>query len=157
MSLYGTLKIEDVDIEENESLLQSINSKNNNLLLEFSFPLCDIRDMFKYYVNRKIEDIDDLDIYDCIDIEINKEDNEYIFDMNPSDDEEDQTDIKFIDCELKKIFGVSVLRSKLTNVLRLLLMDCKGYAIENDMLTINIYYDNFKHTWIKEYLEQINE
>lgn len=157
MSLCCTLKIEDIDIEADESLLKSINSKNNNLLLEFSLSLCDITDMFKYYVNRNIEDIDDLDIYDCIDIEIKEENNEYIFDMNPSDDEEDQTDIKFIDCELRKIFGVSVLRSKLTNVLRMLLMDCKGYGIENGILTINIYYDNFKHTWIGEYLKQINE
>lgn len=157
MSLCGTLKIEDVDIEADESLLQSINSRNNNLLLEFSMPLCDIADMFKYYVNRNIEDIEDLDIYDCINIEIEEEDNEYIFNMNPSDDEEDQTDIKFIDCELKKIFGVSVLNSKLINVLRMLLMDCKGYGIENGILTINIYYDNFKHTWIGEYLKQLSE
>ena len=60
--------------------------------------------------------------------------------------------IKFLDKELKRYFGKSVLSCDIKDVLRILLIDCKSYSIENDILRINIYYDNFKETWIGEYL-----
>ena len=155
--LYCTLKLENVNVIREKSLIESINAKDNNLLLEFSMPLCDIQEMFKYYVNRNVELIDNIDIYDCIDIDIENRDTDIYFTLNPSDDEEDMSDIKFIDRELKKHFGLSVLDCKLVNILRILLMDCKGYSIEEGMLIINIYYDNFKDTWLEEYLNKITE
>ena len=151
-NLFSSVVLENIDVKENEALLEMINAKNDNLQLEFSMDMCDIEDLFRYYINKFADHIEDIDNYDCINIEVKKENNDIIFTLNPSDDEEDSSDIKFLDKELKRYFGKSVLSCDIKDVLRILLIDCKSYSIENDILRINIYYDNFKETWIGEYL-----
>ena len=151
-NLFSSVILEDIDVKENEALLEMINAKNNNLQLEFSMGICDIEDLFRYYINKFADHIEDIDNYDCINIEIKKDDDSFSFTLNPSDDEEDLSDVKFLDKELKRYFGKSILNCDLKDVLRILLMDCKSYSIENDVLKINIYYENFKETWIGNYL-----
>lgn len=151
-NLFSSVILEDIDVKENEALLEMINAKNNNLQLEFSMDLCEIEDLFRYYINRFTEHIEDIDNYDCINIEIKNEDNKVTFTLNPSDDDEDLSDIKFLDKELKRYFGKSILNCDIKDILRILLMDCKSYSIEDNLLKINIYYDNYKETWIGEYL-----
>lgn len=151
-NLFSSVILEDIDVKENEALLEMINAKNNNLQLEFSMDLCKIEDLFRYYINRFTEHIEDIDNYDCINIEIKNEDNKVTFTLNPSDDDEDLSDIKFLDKELKRYFGKSILNCDIKDVLRILLMDCKSYSIEDNLLKINMYYDNYKETWIGEYL-----
>ncbi len=151
-NLFSSVILEDIDVKENEALLEMINAKNNNLQLEFSMDLCKIEDLFRYYINRFTEHIDDIDNYDCINIEIKNEDNKVTFTLNPSDDDEDLSDIKFLDKELKRYFGKSILNCDIKDILRILLMDCKSYSIEDNLLKINMYYDNYKETWIGEYL-----
>ena len=151
-NLFSSVILEDIDVKENEALLEMINAKNNNLQLEFSMDLCEIEDLFRYYINRFTEHIEDIDNYDCINIEIKNEDNKVTFTLNPSDDDEDLSDIKFLDKELKRYFGKSILNCDIKDILRILLMDCKSYSIEDNLLKINMYYDNYKETWIGEYL-----
>ena len=151
-NLFSSVILEDIDVKENEALLEMINAKNNNLQLEFSMDLCKIEDLFRYYINRFTEHIEDIDNYDCINIEIKNEDNKVTFTLNPSDDDEDLSDIKFLDKELKRYFGKSILNCDIKDVLRILLMDCKSYSIEDNLLKINMYYYNYKETWIGEYL-----
>lgn len=151
-NLFSSVILEDIDVKKNEALLEMINAKNNNLQLEFSMDLCEIEDLFRYYINRFTEHIEDIDNYDCINIEIKNEDNKVTFTLNPSDDDEDLSDIKFLDKELKRYFGKSILNCDIKDILRILLMDCKSYSIEDNLLKINIYYDNYKETWIGEYL-----
>ncbi len=151
-NLFSSVILEDIDVKENEALLEMINAKNNNLQLEFSMDLCKIEDLFRYYINRFTEHIEDIDNYDCINIEIKNEDNKVTFTLNPSDDDEDLSDIKFLDKELKRYFGKSILNCDIKDILRILLMDCKSYSIEDNLLKINMYYDNYKETWIGEYL-----
>ena len=151
-NLFSSVILEDIDVKENEALLEMINAKNNNLQLEFSMDLCKIEDLFRYYINRFTEHIEDIDNYDCINIEIKNEDNKVTFTLNPSDDDEDLSDIKFLDKELKRYFGKSILNCDIKDILRILLMDCKSYSIEDNLLKINIYYDNYKEAWIGEYL-----
>lgn len=155
--LFGLVKIEDIDIQENKALLEIINARNNNLQLEFSMNLCDIEDLFKYYISRNSEHITDIESYDCIDIEIIKKDNDILFTLNASDDDEDISDIKFLEKEFKRLFGVSLLNCKLEHILNVILTDCKSYSIEGDILKLNIYYDNFKETWIGEFLNSQNK
>lgn len=159
-NLYSSAKLENIDVESNKALLEMINSKANNLQLEFCMQLCNIEDLFKYYVNKHAEHINDLDIYDCINIEI-RENNfgKHIFTLNASDDEEDMSDILFLSKELRRHFGVSLLNCKLESVLNILLMDCVSYTIDDNIIKINIYYDNYKNTWIGEYFnnQQYNQ
>ena len=155
--LYGLVKLEDIDITENKALLEMINARNNNLQLEFCIQLCDIVDLFKYYISKNSEHIVDIDSYDCIDIEIIKDRDNILFTLNASDDDEDIYDIKFLEKELKRLFGVSLLNCKIEKVLNVLLTDCKSYSIEGDILKLNIYYENFKETWIGEFLNSQNE
>lgn len=152
-NLFSSVILEDIDVKENEALLEMINAKNNNLQLEFSMELCEISKLFRYYISKFAEHIEDIDDYNCIDIEIKNDDNDnVIFTLNASDDEEDASDIKFLDKELKRYFGKSILNCDIKDILRILLIDCKSYSIEGDILKLNIYYENFKETWIGEYL-----
>lgn len=154
--LYSLAKLENIDVKEDKALLETINSKTNNLQLEFCMQLCDIVDLFKYYINKNAEHIEDINNYDCIDIDIIKENNDILFTLNPSDDEEDISDIKFLDKEFKRYFGSSILKCDIKKVLRILLTDCKEYSIDNETLKLNMYYDNYKHTWLGEYLSNLN-
>ena len=83
--LYGLVKLEDIDITENKALLEMINARNNNLQLEFCIQLCDIVDLFKYYISKNSEHIVDIDSYDCIDIEIIKDRDNILFTLNALD------------------------------------------------------------------------
>ena len=152
-NLFSSVILEDIDVKENEALLEMINAKNNNLQLEFSMELCEISKLFRYYISEFSEHIKDIDDYNCIDIEIKNDENDnVIFTLNASDDEEDASDIKFLDKELKRYFGKSILNCDIKDILRILLIDCKSYSIEGDILKLNIYYENFKETWIGKYL-----
>lgn len=152
-NLFSSVILEDIDVKENEALLEMINAKNNNLQLEFSMELCEISKLFRYYISEFAEHIKDIDDYNCIDIEIKNDENDnVIFTLNASDDEEDASDIKFLDKELKRYFGKSILNCDIKDILRILLIDCKSYSIEGDILKLNIYYENFKETWIGKYL-----
>lgn len=151
-NLFSSVILENIDVNENKALLEMINAKNNNLQLEFCIQLCNIVDLFKYYISKNAEHIVDIDSYDCIDIEIIKDREDILFTLNASDDDEDISDIKFLDKELKRYFGKSILNCNIEDILRILLIDCKSYSIEGDILKLNIYYENFKETWIGEFL-----
>lgn len=151
-NLYGLAKLENIDIVENKALLEMINARNNNLQLEFNIHLHDIIDLFKYYIKNNSEYITDIDSYDCIDIEIIQDKEKILFTLNASDDDEDASDIRFLNKELKKLFGVSLLNCNIENILNVLLVDCKSYHIEDNILKLNIYYENFKETWIGDFL-----
>ena len=153
--VLGKLKISNVDIEKDKDFLDMIYSHNNDLELEFSLNLCEIVEMFKYYVNRNIEMIGNIDQYNCIYPEFKYIDNELLFTLNASDDEEDASDLKHIDRELKRHFGVSLLNCKAEDLFRILLTYCSDYCIENDIIYLDIYYENCKETWIGEYLSSI--
>lgn len=153
--VLGKLQISNIDIENNKDFLEMIYSYNNDLELEFSLSLCEITDMFKYYVNRNIEMIGDINQYDCIYPEFKYIDNELYFTLNASDDEDDASDIKHIDRELKRHFGMSLLNCKAENVFRMLLTYCSEYYIEDDIIYLNIYYENYKEAWVGEYLSNI--
>lgn len=151
-NLYGLAKLENIDIVENKALLEMINARNNNLQLEFNIHLHDIIDLFKCYIKNNSEYITDIDSYDCIDIEIIQDKEKILFTLNASDDDEDASDIRFLNKELKKLFGVSLLNCNIENILNVLLVDCKSYHIEDNILKLNIYYENFKETWIGDFL-----
>lgn len=152
-NVYGTAMLCDVNIESNKDLLDLIANKNNELQIEFCIQLCNITDLFKYYVDRHIEHISDIDVYDCIYPEILKDGNEFIFTLNADNDEENFSDINFLQKELKKHFGVSVLRCDLTDILRIILMG-STYTIENDILKLKIYYETYKESWIGDFLRR---
>ena len=151
-NLYGLAKLENIDVVENKALLEMINARNNNLQLEFNIHLHDIIDLFKCYIKNNSEYITDIDSYDCIDIEIIQDKEKILFTLNASDDDEDASDIRFLNKELKKLFGVSLLNCNIENILNVLLVDCKSYHIEDNILKLNIYYENFKETWIGDFL-----
>lgn len=155
-NFYSSVKLENIDVNENKALLDMINAKTDNLQLEFCMSMCNIVDLFKYYINRNAEHIVDIDNYDCIDIEVIKEDDDILFTLNASDDEEDISDIKFLEKEFKRYFGVSILKCDINNILRILLTDCNKYSIEDDILKLNMYYENYKETWLGEYLNKLN-
>lgn len=152
-NVYGTAMLCDINIEDNKNLLELIANKNNNLQLEFCMKYCDIADLFKYYINKHIEHIENIDLYDCIYPEVIKDNNEYIFTLNADNDEENFSDINFLQKELKKHFGVSLLRCNVMDILRIILMNCT-YTIENDILKIKIYYETYKESWIGDYLKE---
>lgn len=149
-NVYGTAMLCDINIEENKELLDLIAAKDDNLQLEFCMNLCQIVDLFKYYVSINIEHINDLENYDCIYPEIIKQDNEFIFTLNANDNDEYLSDIKFLNKEFKKHFGVSILTCNLIDILRIILMDF-NYVIENDILKIKVYYSTYKDNWIKDF------
>lgn len=153
--MLGKLKIENIDVEQNKEFLEMIYEHNDDLELEFSLSLCEIAEMFKYYVNRKIELIGDMDQYDCIYPEFKNIDNDLYFTLNASDDDEDNSDINHIDRELKKHFGVSALHCKAEHILKILLMNCNDYYIDDNVIHLTIYYENYKETWIGPYLSSI--
>lgn len=150
--MMGKLKISDIDIKENDELLEMIYNYNDNLELEFLLNLCEITDLFKYYVNRNIEMIGNLDNYDCVYPEFKFIDNELIFTLSPSDDEEDDSDIRHIDKEFKRHFGNSILKCKAENIFRILLIDCCSYVLNDDILELSMFYENYKETWLGKYL-----
>lgn len=154
--LIGRLKLNNINVEENRRLLDMIYSYNNELEIEFSLNFCEIIEMFKYYVNRNIELLGDIDQYDCIYPQLKYIDNELMFTLNASDDEEDYSDVKHIDKELKRHFGVSLLNCKAEHVFNILLSHCNDYCIENELIELNIYYENYKETWLGEYLADID-
>lgn len=153
--ILGKLKIDNIDVEQNKDFLEMIYEHNDDLELEFSLSLCEITEMFKYYVNRKIELIGDIDQYDCVYPEFKYIDDELYFTLNASDDEEDASDINHLDRELKKHFGVSTLYCKAEHILKILLIYCSNYYIDDNMIHLNIYYENYKETWIGPYLSNI--
>lgn len=154
--ILGKLKIEDIDVEESKELLEMIYDNNTDLELEFSLTLCEITKMFKYYVNRQIELIGNIDLYDCVYPEFKFIDNELYFTLNASDDEDDISDINHIDRELKRHFGISLLNCKAENIFKILFIYCNSYYIDEFFLHLNIYYENYKETWIGKYLSTID-
>lgn len=154
--LMGRLKLDNVNIKDNKQLLDMIYSYNDELELEFSMNFCEIIEMFKYYVNRNIELLEDIEQYDCIYPQLKYIDNELMFTLNASDDEDDYSDIKHIDRELKRHFGVSLLNCKAEYVFNILLSYCSSYCIENGLIELDIYYENYKETWLGEYLANID-
>lgn len=146
------LKLSNIDMRDNKELLDMIYSYDNDLELEFSFTLCEITELFKYYVNRYIEMIDDLDSYDCIYPEFKIIDNKLIFTLNASEDEDDDSDVRHIDRELKRHFGNSLLMCNAENIFRILLLDCCSYSLNDDIIEISMFYENYKETWLGCYL-----
>lgn len=156
-NLITTIVLDDVNLEDNLDLLQIISKVNDNVKLQFSFPVSDITDMFIYYVEHTAEHIKDIREYDCIcpDIIDKYGDGEYFFTLNSIDDEESQSDVEFLQNELKRQFGINLKNDcRLTDLFMVLLMDCCSYDIIDDILTIKIYYKNYKESWIKDYLEK---
>lgn len=156
-NLITTIVLDDVNLEDNLDLLQIISKVNDNVKLQFSFPVLNITDMFTYYVEHTAEHIKDIREYDCIcpDIIDKYGDGEYFFTLNSIDDEESQSDVDFLQNELKRQFGINLKNDcRLTDLFMVLLMDCCSYDIIDDILTIKIYYKNYKESWIKSYLEK---
>lgn len=154
--VMGKLKISNINIENNKNLLDMIYSHNDELELEFSLNLCEIAQMFEYYVSRNIEMLKDFNNYDCIYPQFKNIDNELIFTLNASDDEDDLSDIRHINKELKRHFGVSLLNCKAEQIFRILLSDCSNYCIDEDKIYLDIYYESYKETWLGEYLKNID-
>lgn len=154
--VMGKLKISNINIEKNKDLLDMIYSYNDDLELEFSLSLCEIVQMFEYYVNRNIEMIGNINEYDCIYPEFKYIGEELMFTLNASDDEDDASDVEHIDRELKRHFGVSLLNCKAEHLFKILLIYCSDYYIEDNIINLDIYYENYKETWLGEYLKNID-
>lgn len=157
MSILNTsIVLDDINLEENLDLLHIINKVNDNVKLQFEFPVSEIINMFIYYIEHTAEHIKDIRDYDCICPEIiyKYDDEEYYFTLNSIDDEESQSDIEFLQNELKRQFGINLKNDcRLNDLFMVLLMDCCSYDIINDNIIIKLYYKNYIKSWIKSYLE----
>lgn len=158
-NLITNITLENIDLESNKDLLQIINKINDNVKVHLVLPIDSIIDMFNYYVKSTAEHIKDIEEYDCIAPEIIDQygDGHYFFNLNSINDDESQSDIEFIQNELKRQFGVNFKNAfDINELFRVLLMDCSDYDIINDMLNIKLYYKNYMNSWIKLYLEENN-
>lgn len=157
MSILNTsIVLDNINLEENLDLLHIINKVNDNVKLQFEFPVSEITNMFIYYVEHTAEHVKDIRDYDCICPEVIDKygDGEYFFTLNSIDDEESQSDIEFLQNELKRQFGINLKNDcRLNDLFMVLLMDCCSYDIIDDTIIIKLYYKNYMESWIKGYLE----
>lgn len=155
--LKTTIKLENINLEENKDLLEIINKINDEIKVEFKITLDEVVDMFYYYVKHTAEHIRDIESYKCICPEIidKYNDGEYYFTLNSIDDEDSLSDINFLCNELKRHFGVNFKKDcNVRELFRILLMDCSDYDIIDNLLKFNLYYKTYNESWIKNFLEQ---
>lgn len=156
-NLITTIVLDDVNLEDNKDLLQIITKVNDNVKVQFDVAIDSIVDMFNYYIKNHAEHIKDIESYDCICPEvIDKYGNgEYYFTLNSIDDDDSQSDIEFIVKELKRQFGVNLKDDcKLKDLFTVLLMDCSDYDIIEGRLKFKLYYNTYKSSWLKDFLEE---
>ena len=147
--------IEDIFIADDEKLLDTISKTIDTIKLHIQISIDRIVDMFKYYIKHQTEYGSDIEIYECIDpIVYDKyNDGNYYFSLNIIDDDEYKSDVDFLLTIFKEQFGINLSKDcKIEDIFRILLMDCLSYdIIEDDILSIRIYYDSFKTSWLKDY------
>lgn len=156
-NLTANILLENVNLEDNLDLLHIINKVNDDVKLQFNLPVESVVEMFICYVEHHADHIKDISNYSCICPEVycNEDENskQYFFTLNSIDDEDSESDIEFLLTELKRQFGINFKNDcSLYNLFRVLLMDCSDYDIINDELVIKMYYESYKASWIKEYL-----
>lgn len=153
--LKTSLIIEDINIIEDKEMINKISKLNSDAKIKISLNICEITEMFKYYVNRHIEDIGDINDYDCFDPETYNDENlETRFKLNDTSDDEDLSDIKAIKRELKKHFGITLTNCRVSEVLRILLIGSNYYNIECNILNIIFELENLENHWLKEYINK---
>lgn len=157
--LKTNIKLDDVDLYENIDLLQIISKVNDEVKVEFEMSIDEIVDMFNFYIKKTAEHIKDIENYNCICPEVylspTYNNAEYYFTLNSIDDEDSQSDIEFLQKELKRQFGINFKKDcELKDLFRVLLMDCSDYDIIGDVLKISLYYETYKKSWLRDFLEQ---
>lgn len=155
--LKTTIKLDDVDLHEHVDLLQIISKVNDEVKVEFEIPIEEIVDMFNFYIKKTAEHIKDIENYKCICPEVidKYDDGCYFFTLNSIDDEDSQSDIEFLYKELKRQFGINFKKDcELKDLFRVLLMDCSDYDIMGHVLKFSLYYETYKTSWLRDFLEQ---
>lgn len=149
--LIATILLQDVYIEDYIHFLESINKIDDNISIRIKMPVDNIVDLIFEYLKHHTEFLSDLNEYDCITPNIYFDsDMEAYFALNSSDNEDDESDVIFIQKELKKQFGANFNKDvKLIEILKILLMGTK-YAIIGKELICDIYYENYKESWFKD-------
>lgn len=149
------IDLDNLNSNENQSLLQVINKLNNNVKVRFNFDYEEIIDMFYFYVKINNEHVQDIESYSCINPEIIlKEDGNLYFDLGFIDDEEDSSDIKFLIAEFKQMFGIRLKREvNLKSLLQIMFMNCNEYVLRNNFVSISYYYETYDNSWLKKYIE----
>lgn len=158
MNSIASIILEDINVEDNKDLLKMINRVDDSVKIQLNFAIDTLIDMFNYYIEKEIEYIDTLDNYDVLPtIYKNEENNEYYFSLGADTDDEDNTgDIKCLLDELKRQFGINFANDcKLSNMLRVLLLDCVEYDIIGDVISMKIYYDTYRISWIRDFVNNV--
>ena len=157
MNSIASIILEDINVEDNEDLLKMINRIDDSVKVQFNFQIDTLIDMFNYYIEKEVEHIEALDDYDVFPTIYKNEDNdELYFSLGITDDEDETGDIKCLLDELRRQFGINFANDcTLSNVLRILLLDCADYDIIGDIINMRIYYDTYKVSWIKDFVNNI--
>lgn len=152
------IDLDNLNSNENQSLLEVINKLNDNVKVRFNFDYEEILDMFYFYVKINNEHVQDIESYSCIDPEITlKEDGNIYFDLGFIDDEEDISDIKFLIAEFKQMFGINLKRQvRLKQLLQVMFMNCNECILQNNFVSVSYYYENYNNSWLKKYIENNN-
>lgn len=154
------IDLDNLNSNENQSLLKVINKLNSEVKVRFNFNYEEIIDMFYFYVKINNEHVQDIEFYSCINPEIIlKENDNLYFDLGFIDDEEDSSDIKFLIAEFKQMFGISLKRQvRLKQLLQIMFMNCKELTLQNNFVSVSYYYENYDNSWLKKYInkEDIN-